>query len=166
MSNNFDKKKLIVQEIKEKFEQAKSVVVVDYRGLKVEEATELRKIFREAGVDYKIYKNNLVKLALEGTSFETIAKDLTGPNAIAFGYGDPVVPAKILKDFAKDHKNLELKAGVVENAYYDLDGIKAIADIPSREVLIAKFLGSVKSPISNFAYLLKNIIDKQEGQSA
>ncbi|SCZ82075.1 50S ribosomal protein L10 [Acidaminobacter hydrogenoformans] len=166
MSNNFDKKKLIVQEIKEKFEQAKSVVVVDYRGLKVEEATELRKIFREAGVDYKIYKNNLVKLALEGTDFETITKDLTGPNAIAFGFGDPVVPAKILKDFAKDHKNLELKSGVIESTYYDVDGIKAIADIPSREVLIAKFLGSVKSPISNFAYLLQNIIDKQEGQTA
>lgn len=166
MSNNFDKKKLIVQEIKEKFEQAKSVVVVDYRGLKVEEATELRRIFREAGVDYKIYKNNLVKLALEGTSFETLANDLTGPNAIAFGYEDPVVPAKILKDFAKDHKNLELKSGVIESEYYDLDGIKAIADIPSREVLIAKFLGSIKSPVSNFAYLLQNIIDKQEGQTA
>lgn len=166
MSNNFDKKKVIVEEIKEKFEQAKSVVIVDYRGLKVEEATELRKIFREAGVDYKIYKNNLVKLALEGTAFETLAKDLTGPNAIAFGYGDPVVPAKILKDFSKDHKNLELKSGVIESAYYDLDGIKAIADIPSREVLIAKFLGSIKSPVSNFAYLLQNIIDKQEGKSA
>ena len=166
MSNNFDKKKLIVQEIKEKFEQAKSVVVVDYRGLKVEEATELRKIFREAGVDYKIYKNNLVKLALEGTAFETLANDLTGPNAIAFGYEDPVVPAKILKDFSKDHKNLELKSGVIESVYYDLDGIKAIADIPSREVLIAKFLGSIKSPVSNFAYLLQNIIDKQEGKTA
>lgn len=166
MSNNFDKKKLIVQEIKEKFEQAKSVVVVDYRGLKVEEATELRKIFREAGVDYKIYKNNLVKLALEGTAFETLANDLTGPNAIAFGYEDPVVPAKILKDFSKDHKHLELKSGVIESVYYDLDGIKAIADIPSREVLIAKFLGSIKSPVSNFAYLLQNIIDKQEGKTA
>lgn len=166
MSNNLDRKKLVVEEIKEKFEKAKSVVVVDYRGLKVEEATELRKIFREAGVEYKIYKNNLVKLALEGTNFESLAIDLKGPNAIAFSYGDPVASAKILKNFAKDHKNLELKSGVIESVHYDLEGIKAIADIPSREVLIARFLGSVKSPVSNFAYFLQNLIDKQEGKSA
>lgn len=161
MSKNLELKKQVVAEIKEKFEKAQSVVVVDYRGLKVEEADALRKAFREAGVDYKIYKNNLTKLALEGTTFESIAQDLTGPNAIAFGYGDPVVPAKIVKDFAKDHKNLEFKSGVVEGKYCDLETIKAIADIPSREVLIAKFLGSIKSPVSNFAYLLQAIVDKQ-----
>lgn len=161
MSKNLEVKKQVVAEIKEKFEKAQSVVVVDYRGLKVEEADALRKAFREAGVEYKIYKNNLTKLALEGTAFEAIAKDLTGPNAIAFGYGDPVVPAKIIKDFAKDHKNLEFKSGVVENNYCDLEAIKQIADIPSREVLIAKFLGSIKSPVSNFAYLVQAIIDKQ-----
>lgn len=161
MSKNLELKKQVVAEIKEKFEKAQSVVVVDYRGLKVEEADALRKAFREAGVDYKIYKNNLTKLALEGTSFESIAQDLTGPNAIAFGYGDPVVPAKIVKDFAKDHKNLEFKSGVIEGNYCDLETIKAIADIPSREVLIAKFLGSIKSPVSNFAYMLQAVIDKQ-----
>ncbi len=161
MSKNLEVKKQVVAEIKEKFEKAQSVVVVDYRGLKVEEADALRKAFREAGVEYKIYKNNLTKLALEGTAFEAIAKDLTGPNAIAFGYGDPVVPAKIIKDFAKDHKNLEFKSGVIENNYCDLEAIKQIADIPSREVLIAKFLGSIKSPVSNFAYLVQAIIDKQ-----
>jgi len=166
MSKNLELKKQVVAEIKEKFEKAQSVVVVDYRGLKVEEADALRKAFREAGVDYKIYKNNLTKLAIEGTAFEAISKDLTGPNAIAFGYGDPVTPAKIVKDFAKDHKNLEFKSGVIENKYCDLEAIKEIADIPSREVLIAKFLGSIKSPVSNLAYLLQAIIDKNEAQNA
>lgn len=166
MSKNLELKKQVVAEIKEKFEKAQSVVVVDYRGLKVEEADALRKAFREAGVDYKIYKNNLTKLAIEGTAFEVIGQDLTGPNAIAFGYGDPVVPAKIVKDFAKDHKNLEFKSGVIENKYCDLEAIKEIADIPSRDVLIAKFLGSIKSPVSNFAYLLQAVIDKNEATNA
>ena len=166
MSKNLELKKQVVAEIKEKFEKAQSVVVVDYRGLKVEEADALRKAFREAGVDYKIYKNNLTKLAIQGTGFEGIGKDLTGPNAIAFGYGDPVTPAKIVKDFAKDHKNLEFKSGIIENKYCDLEAIKEIADIPSRDVLIAKFLGSIKSPVSNLAYLLQAIVDKNEAQNA
>jgi large subunit ribosomal protein L10 len=159
MSKNFENKKLVVQEIKEKFDKAQSVVVVDYRGLTVDEATELRKQFREAGVEYKIYKNNLVKLAIKDTEFEAVSADLTGPNAVAFGYEDPVVPAKIIKDFAKEHKALELKSGVIEKKYLNLEEITAIADIPSRDVLIAKLLGSIKSPISNFAYLLSNIAD-------
>ena len=166
MSKNLELKKQVVAEIKEKFEKAQSVVVVDYRGLKVEEADALRKAFREAGVDYKIYKNNLTKLAIEGTAFEVIGQDLTGPNAIAFGYGDPVTPAKIVKDFAKDHKNLEFKSGIIESKYCDLEAIKEIADIPSRDVLIGKFLGSIKSPISNLAYLLQAIVDKNEAQNA
>lgn len=166
MSKNLELKKQVVAEIKEKFEKAQSVVVVDYRGLKVEEADALRKAFRDAGVDFKIYKNNLTKIAIEGTPFESISKDLTGPNAIAFGYEDAIAPAKIVKDFAKDHKNLEFKSGVIENKYCDLEAIKEIADIPSRDVLIAKFLGSIKSPISNFAYLLQAIVDKNEGQNA
>lgn len=166
MSNNLDRKKLIVDEIKDKFDKAQSAVVVDYRGLTVEEANELRKNFRAAGVDYKIYKNNLTKLAIKGTKFESLEADLTGPNAIAFGFEDPVVPAKIVKDFAATHKNLELKSGVIEGEHYDIDGIKAIADIPSREVLIAKLLGSFKAPVSNVAYLLQAIIDKKSAEVA
>jgi large subunit ribosomal protein L10 len=162
MSKNLERKKVMVEEIKGKFNKAQSVVVVDYRGLNVEEVTELRKNFREAGVEYKVYKNNLTKLAIKGSEFESLDSDLTGPNALAFGYEDPVVPAKVIKDFAKNHKNLELKSGVVEGKYCNLDEIIAIAEIPSREVLLGKFLGSIKSPISNFAYLLKNIIDEKE----
>lgn len=162
MSKNLERKKVVVDEIKERFDRAKSAVVVNYRGLSVEDANQLRKQFREAGVEYKIYKNNLIKLAIQGTEFETLNADLTGPNAIAFGFEDPVVPAKIIKDFAASNPKLELKAGVIEGTYYNLDEIKKIADIPSREVLLAKLLGSFKAPISNFAYLLQAIVDKQE----
>ncbi|MEA3423437.1 MAG: 50S ribosomal protein L10 [Bacillota bacterium] len=165
MSNYFEMKKKKVEEIKEKFVDAKSAVLVDFRGLTVDETTELRKNFREAGVEYKVYKNNLVKLAVKDTVFELLSQDLTGPNAIAFGYADPVVPAKVIKDFAKNHKNLELKTGVIEGEYYDVDKIVEIADIPSREELIAKFMGSIKSPVSNFVYLLTNIIEENEKEA-
>ena len=166
MSKNLEIKKAVVEEIKEKFESAKSAVLVDYRGLTVEEVTELRSQFRAAGVEYKIYKNNLVKLAIKDTQFEPLSQDLTGPNAIAFGIEDAVVPAKIVKEFAKTHKNLELKSGVVDGDYCNLEQITEIADLPSKEVLIGRFLGSVKAPISNFAYFLSNLIKEQEGNGA
>lgn len=166
MSKNLEKKKVVVEEIKEKFEKAQAAVLVDYRGLNVEEVTELRKKFREAGAEYKIYKNNLVKIAIEGTKFEALNPDLTGPNAIAFGYADPVVPAKLIKEFAKKHKLLELKSAVVEGQYCDIEKVNQIADIPSREVLIAKFMGSIKSPVSKFTYMVKAIADKKNEESA
>lgn len=166
MSNTIELKKQVVEEIKEKFNKAQSAVIVDYRGLTVGEATELRKKMREAGVDYKVYKNSLSRRAAEATGFAALLGDMVGPNAIAFGYEDPIAPAKILNDFAKDHKKLELKAGMVEGRYCDLDGIKAVAQIPAREVLVAKFLGSIKSPLSNFAYMLQAVIDKKEGTEA
>ncbi|OPL08164.1 MAG: 50S ribosomal protein L10 [delta proteobacterium ML8_F1] len=165
MSKNFENKKLVVDEIKGKFQGAKAAVLVDYRGLNVAQTTELRKRFREAGVEYKVYKNNLVKLAIKDTEFEPLEKDLLGPNAIAFGYEDAVTPAKIIKDFAKDHKQLELKTGVIEGEYYDVTKIVEIADIPSRDELIAKFMGSIKSPVSNFVYLLSNIIEEKEKEA-
>lgn len=165
MSNNLEAKKVAVEEIKERFASAKSAVLVDYRGLTVEEVTELRSKFRQAGVEYKVYKNNLVKIAIKDTPFEALAQDLTGPNAIAFGINDAVVPAKIIKDFAKGHKNLELKAGVVEGSYCDFNQIIAIADLPSKEVLIGRFLGSIKAPVSNFAYFLSNLIKEKEANA-
>lgn len=165
MSQNLENKKIVVEEIKEKFSSAKSAVLVDYRGLTVEESTELRSKFRAAGVDYKVYKNNLVKLAIKDTAFEPLSQDLTGPNAIAFGIEDAVIPAKIVKEFAKTHKNLELKSGVVDGSYCNLEQIIQIADLPSKEVLIGRFLGSVKAPISNFAYFLSNLIKEKEAQA-
>jgi large subunit ribosomal protein L10 len=165
MSSNLELKKQVVEEIKEKFTKAQSAVVVDYRGLTVEEATALRKNMREPGVDYKVYKNTLTRLAIKGTEFEPLTENLTGPNGVAFGYEDPITPAKILNDFAKEHKALELKSCVVEGQYYGVDTIKQIAEIPSREVLLAKFLGSIQSPVSKLAYLLQAIADKNEGSA-
>lgn len=162
MSTNLDRKKAIVEEIKAKFEASQSAVVVDYRGLTVEEVTELRNKFREANVEYKVYKNNLVKIAIKGTDFEGLSADLTGPNAIAFGIEDAVAPAKIVKDFAKDHEKLELKSGVVENVYYDNAKMMEIANLPSKEELIGRFMGSIKAPVSNFAYFLTNLMEKME----
>ncbi len=165
MSQNFENKKAKVEEIRGKFSNAKSAILVNYRGLTVAEATQLRSNFRDAGVEYKVYKNNLMKLAIKDSSFEGLTADLSGPSAIAFGYEDPVTPAKIVKDFAKDHKNLELKAGVVEGLYYDNAKIIEIADIPSREVLLSRLVGSFQAPISNFAYLVKNIMEKREEEA-
>lgn len=161
MSQNFENKKVKVEEIREKFSNAKSAVLVDYRGLTVDQVTDLRTKFREAGVEYKVYKNNLMKLAIKDSTFEGLTADLVGPSAVAFGYEDPVTPAKIIKDFAKENEKLELKAGVVEGEYYDTAKIIEIADIPSREVLLSRLVGSFQAPISNFAYLVKNIVDKR-----
>ncbi len=165
MSKNFDVKKEVVAEIRKKLDRAQSLILVDYKGINVEQATELRNACRAAGVDYKVYKNNLVKRAAEGTPFEALANDLVGPNAFAFGYDDPVKPAKVLKEVSAKAKALELKSGIVEGTYFDVKGIQEIADLPSREVLIAKLLGSFNAPISNFAYLIKNIAEKKEQQA-
>lgn len=165
MSKNFDIKKEVVAEIREKLERAQSLILVDYKGINVEQATELRNACRAAGVDYKVYKNNLVRRAAEGTPYEALANDLVGPNAFAFGYDDPVKPAKVLKEVSAKAKALELKSGVVEGTYFDIKGIQEIADLPSREVLIAKLLGSFNAPLSNFAYLIKNIAEKKEQQA-
>jgi len=161
MSKAIEMKKAIVEEIADKFSKSSSAILFDYRGLTVEEVTELRKQFREAGVDYKVYKNTLVKRALEKAGVEGLADLMDGPNAIAFGFEDPITPAKIGSEFAKTHKALELKAGVVEGEFFDEEKVKELAAIPSREVLIGKLLGSLKAPVSNFAYMLQAIIDKK-----
>ena len=166
MSKAIEMKKQVVDEIVDKFERSSAAIVIDYRGLKVEEATELRKRFREAGVDYKVYKNTLVKRAAEKAGASELVESLNGPNAIAFGYDDPVAPARIASEYAKDHEDLELKVGVVEGTFYDEGSLKKLANIPSREVLIAKLLGSLKAPISNFAYLAKAIADKKQEEEA
>ena len=161
MSKAIEMKKAIVEEIADKFSKSSSAILFDYRGLTVEEVTELRKQFREAGVDYKVYKNTLVKRALEKAGVEGLTDLMEGPNAIAFSFEDPITPAKIGSEFAKTHKALELKAGVVEGEFFDEEKVKELAAIPSREVLIGKLLGSLKAPVSNFAYMLQAIIDKK-----
>ena len=166
MNKNRELKEAKVAEIKEKLEKSKAIVISKYQGLKVEEDTVLRKTLREAGVEYKVYKNSLVTLAAKELGLDGIVEYLEGPVTIAFSYEDVTVAARLLNDFAKDHKKLELKAGIIEGEIYDEAKIRYLATIPSREVLIAKLLGSIKSPIANFAYLLSAIKDSKENESA
>ena len=158
-------KQPIVEEIKGYAADAKSAVLVDYCGLTVEQDTQLRKKLREAGVVYKVYKNTLLKRAFEGTDFAQLDQHLEGPTAIAFGLEDATAPARILNEFTKEADALQLKAGVVEGTYYDEKGIKVIATIPSREVLLSKLLGSLQSPIANFARVIKQIAEKNEAEA-
>ena len=153
-------KKPIVDEIKGYVADAKSAVLVDYRGLTVEQDTILRKKLREAGVVYKVYKNTYLKMAFEGTDFAQLNGHLEGPTAIAFGIEDATAPARVLAEVAKTAEALEFKAGVVEGTYYDVKGIQVIATIPSKDVLISKLLGSLQSPITNFARVIKQIAEK------
>ena len=153
-------KKPIVDQISEELNGAKAAVLVDYRGLTVEQDTELRKQLREAGVVYKVYKNTMINFAVKGTEFEELSKHLEGPTAIAISKEDATAPARILFNFAKNAPKLELKAGVVDGTYYDEKGIQVIATIPSREELLSKLLGSMQSPITNFARVIKQIAEK------
>lgn len=155
-------KQPVVDEIKGHVEKAQSAVLVDYRGLTVEEDTRLRKALREAGVVYKVYKNTLLKRAFEGSDYAQLDQHLEGPTAIAFGIDDATAPARIISEFAKTAPALEIKAGVVEGTYYDAAGMQVIANIPSRDVLISRLLGSMQSPITNFARVLKQIAEKGE----
>ena len=158
-------KKPVVDEISELLNGAKSAVLVDYRGLTVEEDTKLRKQLREAGVTYKVYKNTLINLAVKGTEYEELSKHLEGPTALAVSKEDATAPARVLYKFSQEAPALELKAGVVEGTYYDEAGIKVIATVPSREELLSKFLGSIQSPITNFARVIKQIAEQKEGQA-
>lgn len=134
--------------------------MVDYCGLTVEQDTQLRKNLREAGITYKVYKNTLMNFAFKGTEFEGLSEYLEGPNAIAVSTDDATAPARVLSDFAKTANKLEIKAGVVEGTVYDAKGMASIASIPSREVLISKLLGSLQSPITNFARVMNQLAEK------
>ena len=159
-------KQPIVAEIAELFNGAKSAVVVDYRGLTVEQDTILRKQLREAGVTYKVYKNTMIRFAAKGTEFEALEANLEGPTALAVSKEDATAPARILAQVAEAADKLELKGGVVEGSYYDQKGIQVIATIPSREELLGKLLGSIQSPIANLARVLNQIAEAQNGGSA
>ena len=152
-------KQPIVDEIKAKVEGAATVVLVDYRGLTVEQDTKLRKGLREAGCEYKVYKNTLMKRAFEGTDFAQLDDLLDGPSAIAISKEDATAPIRVLNNVAKEAEALEFKGAVVEGAFYDVDGVKALASIPSREELISKLLGSLQSPITNMARVLNQIAE-------
>ncbi|MDO5037169.1 MAG: 50S ribosomal protein L10 [Tissierellia bacterium] len=170
-------KAAVVEEIKEKIQNSQSMVVVNYRGLTVEEVTDLRNQLREADVDYKVYKNTLAKRAFHELGYEDLDDYLTGPNALAFGMEDLAAPARITTKFAEDHKVLEVKGGFVDGNVLDLDQVKALAKLPSKEVLIAQVLGGLNGPIQGLAnvlngnirglaIVLKAIAEKKEEESA
>ena len=158
-------KQPIVEAISADIKDAQSVVIVDYRGLTVAQDTELRKQLREAGVVYKVCKNTMMKRAFEGTEFEGLSNVLEGPSAIAISKEDATAPARIICNFAKEADKLEVKGGVVEGTVYDVEGIKEISSIPSREELLSRLLGSMQSPITNFARVIKQIAEK-DGEEA
>lgn len=153
-------KQPVVEEISGYLKDAQSVVLVDYRGLTVEQDTQLRKAMREAGVVYKVYKNTMMNFAFKGTDYEALAPYLEGPSAVAIAKDDATAPARILGKYAKDIEALEIKGGVVEGIAYDAKGISAIASIPGREELLSKLLGSLQSPITNLARVLNQVAEK------
>ncbi|MFC4765960.1 50S ribosomal protein L10 [Effusibacillus consociatus] len=157
-----EEKAQLVQEISQKLRDSKSTIVADYRGLTVAEVTELRKTLREAGIEFKVLKNTMTRRATAELGLTELDAHLTGPTAIAFSYEDVVAPAKILNDFAKTHKALEIKAGVVEGRVVSLDEVTALATLPSREGLISMFLSVLQAPMRNFAYAVKQIADQKE----
>ena len=153
-------KKPIVDEISAAVKDAQSVVLVDYRGLTVEQDTQLRKQLREAGITYKVYKNTMMNFAFKGTDCEALLPYLEGPSAVAISTEDATAPARVLCKFAKTADALEVKGGIVEGIAYDADGIKEVAKIPSREELLSKLLGSIQSPITNFARVMNQLAEK------
>jgi large subunit ribosomal protein L10 len=162
ISNNRQLKEAKVAEIKEKLEKAQGLVLSEYQGLNVEDDTLLRKNLREAGVEYKVYKNTLVILAARELGIEGIVTHLKGSISMAFGYEEPTVAARVLNEFAKTHKKLELKAGIIQGQVFDGAQVNELASIPPRDVLIARLLGSFKAPLSNFAYVLNSIKEQKE----
>ena len=160
-----DLKKPVLEEISAQVEGAQCVLLVNYSGLTVAQDTQLRKELREAGVVYKVYKNTMMHRAFEGTQCEELIQHLHGTNAIAISATDATAPARILDKFAKKAPALELIAGIVEGNYNDQAGIQALAGIPSREELLGKLLGSIQSPITNFARVLNQIAEQKGGEA-
>ncbi len=153
-------KKPVIEEISAAIKDAQSVVLVDYRGLTVEQDTELRRQLREAGITYKVYKNTMMNFAFKGTDCEALLPYLEGPSALAISTEDATAPARVLCKFAKTADKLEVKGGIVEGTAYDANGIISISKIPSREELISRLLGSMQSPITNFARVMNQLAEK------
>lgn len=166
MSKAIERKQELVNQIAEEIKASSSVVIADYRGLNVAEVTELRNNMRNEGLTFKVYKNSLVRRAMEQAGIEGLDGVLTGPNAFAFSTDDAVAPARVLNDFAKEHENLELKAGVIEGKVADQAEIKAIATLPSREGLLSMLLSVLTAPMRNTALAVKAVADQKAEQEA
>lgn len=157
-----EQKKPVVAEIAENIKDVQSVVLVHYSGITVEADTALRKELREAGIIYKVYKNTMMNFAFQGTDCEPLCKHLEGPNAIAISKDDATAPARIISKYAKAAPTLKMMAGVVEGKYFDEKAVAAMATIPSREELLGKLLGSIQSPVANFARVISQIAESKE----
>jgi large subunit ribosomal protein L10 len=166
MSSVIEQKKQLVEEITDKLRNSQTTVVVDYRGLDVSELTELRKTLREAGIEFKVYKNTMTRRAADAAELSELNETLVGPTAIAFSNDDAVAPARILKEFSKDHEALEIKGGVIEGKIATLDQIKELADLPNYEGMVSMLLSVLQAPIRNFAYAAKAIAEQKEEQGA
>lgn len=152
-------KQVVIDEIKAKLVNAQSAVVIDYMGTTVAQADAMRKKLREENIDYTVYKNTLVKRAIEGTEFAGLAEVLEGPSALAISKEDATSPARVLDGIITEYKKMEFKAGVVEGTFFDKAGIEAVAKIPSRDILISKFMGSVQAPLSKVVRTFQAIAD-------
>lgn len=164
--NVLEQKKQVVNEIKDKLQRAQSVVLVDYRGLTVENVTELRNKYREAGVEYKVYKNTLMRFAFNELGMKEFDEHLNGPSAIAICYDDAVASARVTNDFAKSNDKLKIKAGFAEGKVLDVEEVKTLANIPSREILLGQLAGVLQGNIRNLAYLLSQVSEKNGGVDA
>ncbi len=160
------KKAAIVEEVVEKFEKASSVVVVDYRGLTVEEVTNLRKELREAGVEMRVIKNTYLKRAADKAGYEGLDDTFSGPTAVAFADEDVTGPDRILSKFAEDHEALEVKGGMIEGKVVSLEEIHALAKLPNREGMLSMLLSVLQAPVRNFAYAVKAVADSKEEDAA
>lgn len=154
MSANFEAKKALVEEIKQKIQSAKSLAFVDYRGLTASEDTKMRKAFREAGAEYRVYKNRLMLKALEALGINGCEKYLEGTTAVAFSNSDEVGAAKVIVDTMKETNKMEIKFGILSGNVVDSKAIEALAKLPSKEVLIAQLLGMLNAPATNLARVL------------
>ena len=158
-------KQQIVADLAEQLKASSAGVLVNYQGITVDDDTKMRKALREAGVKYMVVKNSLTGRACEEAGFGDMKQYLSGMTAIAIGSDDPVAPAKVLKEYAEKVESFSILAGYLDGKVIDVKTVEALADIPSKEVLIAKFLGSIKSPVYKFAYALQAIVDK-DGEAA
>ncbi|WP_028543497.1 50S ribosomal protein L10 [Paenibacillus taiwanensis] len=160
-----ESKQQAVTEIAGKLRDSVTTVVADYRGLSVAQVTELRKQLREAGIEFQVLKNTLVRRATAAAELTELDEALTGPTAIAFSREDAVAPAKILNDFAKKNEALEIKGGIVEGRVVDVDQIKALAALPSRDGLLSMLLSVLQAPVRNFALAVKAVAEKNEAEA-
>ncbi|WP_342388026.1 50S ribosomal protein L10 [Salinicoccus bachuensis] len=166
MSNVIEAKKQHVDVISDQLKNSVSTVLVDYRGLSVSEMTELRKQLREAGVEFKVYKNTMTRRAAEQAELAEINEFLTGPNALAFSNEDVIAPAKIINNFSKDHEALEIKAGIIEGTFTPAEDVKAIATLPNKDGLVSMLLSVLQAPVRNFAYAVKAVGEEKENEEA